>query len=51
MFEKVKTMWEKYMEPDHEKYPPLCQESRQMFKECVTKSECFRKTENFKSCA
>lgn len=39
------------MEPDHEKFPPLCQENRKMFKECVMESECFRKTEQFRSCA
>ena len=51
MFERAKKTWEKYFEPDRVKHPPLCQESRQMFKDCVVKSECFRRTEQFKPCA
>jgi hypothetical protein len=31
----IQNYWEKYFEPDHEKHPALCQESREMFKRCV----------------
>ncbi len=47
----VKNIWEKYFEPDHEKHPPLCQESREMYKTCVKQSACFKETEDFKKCA
>lgn len=47
----VKAVWEKYFEPDHEKHPKLCMESREMFKNCVKNSHCFKTTENFKKCA
>ena len=38
----IKSTWEKYFEPDHDKHPVLCQESRAMFKECVKNSLCFK---------
>lgn len=47
----IRNTWEKYFEPDHEKHPKLCMESREMFKTCVKNSHCFKTTENFKKCA
>ena len=47
----MQNTWEKYFEPNHEKYPRLCQESREMFKVCVKDSQCFRDKEDFRSCA
>eukprot|EP00347_Sterkiella_histriomuscorum_P022809 403337070 len=51
MTKYVKATWEKFFEPDHDKHPKLCQESREMFKSCVKKSHCFETTEDFKKCA
>ena len=51
MTQYVKNFWEKYLEPDHEKHPLLCVESREMFKSCVQNSHCFQQTEDFKACA
>lgn len=48
---KIKEIWLKYFEPDHEKHPKLCQENREMFKECITNSECFKMSEDFRKCA
>jgi len=47
----IKSTWEKYFEPDHEKHPRLCQESREMFKNCVKNSFCMQKKEDFRACA
>lgn len=47
----IRSYWEKYAEPDHEKHPPLCQESRAMFKNCVKDSYCFKEKEDFRACA
>ena len=47
----VKKTWEKYFEPDREKHPVLCQESREMFKTCVKESLCMQQTEDFRACA
>ena len=51
MSQYVKAAWERFFEPDHEKHPKLCMESREMFKQCVTNSICFQESENFKECA
>jgi hypothetical protein len=51
MSNTVKAIWERYFEPDREKHPKLCQESREMFKTCVKNSHCFKNTEDFKKCA
>lgn len=48
---RINAFWEKYMEPDTERYPPLCQESREMYKQCVVQSDCFKDTEDFRRCA
>lgn len=47
----LKNFWEKYLEPDHDSHPMLCQESREMFKVCVKNSECFTEKEDFRECA
>jgi hypothetical protein len=47
----IKNTWEKYAEPDHSTHPPLCKESREMFKICVRDSHCFREKEDFRACA
>ena len=47
----IKNIWEKYFEPDHEKHPRLCMESREMFKQCIATSECFKDSEDFRKCA
>ena len=47
----IKNTWEKYFEPDHEKHPVLCQESREMFKTCVKNSLCYTQKEDFRACA
>ena len=46
-----KQAWEKFLEPNYDKHPKLCVESRQMLKTCIQNSKCFRETEDFKSCA
>lgn len=40
-------IWLKYFEPKAE---PLCKETREMLKECIAKSPCYEKTQNFKKC-
>ena len=47
----IRNVWEKYFEPDRDKHPALCQESRAMFKNCVKESRCFQETEDFRLCA
>jgi len=51
MGKRIQGVWEKYFEPDHDKHPKLCQENRDMFKNCVVNSDCFKTTEDFKKCA
>lgn len=45
--EKFKNFWDSYLEP---KSDSLCAETRNLLKECVSKSICFKKTEDFKRC-
>ena len=47
----IKKVWEKYFEPDHDKHPKLCQESRSMLKDCIVNSNWFKESEDFKKCA
>ena len=47
----IRNKWEQYFEPNHDSHPPLCQESREMFKRCVQNSACFAEKEDFKACA
>ena len=47
----LRNTWERFFEPDHDTHPPLCQESREMFKVCVKSSKCFNDKENFRECA
>ena len=51
MSSTVKKVWEKYFEPDHDKHPKLCQESRAMLKEWIANSSCFKNTEDFRKWA
>ncbi len=47
MQEKLKNLWIKYFEPESE---PLCQETRNLLKNCIGESVCFKKTGDFKRC-
>lgn len=46
-FPSLSDIWVKYFEPESE---PLCKETREMLKECVAKSLCYEKTQDFKRC-
>jgi hypothetical protein len=45
---KLSELWLKYFEPKNAE--PICQETREMLKDCVAKSLCFQKTQDFKKC-
>ena len=47
IFENLGKIWEKYIEPKSE---PLCKETRELLKTCVSKSLCYEKTLDFKNC-
>jgi hypothetical protein len=47
MQEKLGNFWKKYFEPDNK---PLCEETRNLLKNCVGESECYKKTGDFKRC-
>jgi len=47
MQEKFKNFWIKNLEPSSE---PLCKETRNLLKNCVAESVCFKKTGDFKRC-
>ena len=47
MQEKLSNIWNKYFEPASE---PLCKETRNMLKNCIAESVCFKKTGDFKRC-
>ena len=47
MFEKLGEFWLKYFEPKGE---PLCKETRDNLKNCVSESLCYKKTLDFKKC-
>ena len=40
-------IWMNYFEP---KSDPLCRETREILKECISNSPCYEKTGNFKRC-
>ncbi len=43
----LKDIWFNYFEPSAE---PLCKESREMLKECIANSVCYKKLGDFKRC-
>lgn len=45
--EKLGNIWLKYFEPSAE---PMCKETREIFKDCIAKSKCYSKYEDFKRC-
>lgn len=47
IIDKLGEIWINYFEP---KSNPLCTESRNMLKDCVAKSPCYEKSENFRKC-
>jgi hypothetical protein len=47
IFDELGNFWGKYFEP---KSQPLCQETRDLLKNCVAKSLCYEKTRDFQKC-
>lgn len=45
--DKLGNIWLNYFEPKAE---PLCKETRDMLKNCVSNSKCYANTQDFKSC-
>lgn len=45
--EYLGNIWLKYFEPSAE---PLCKETRESFKNCISKSKCYEKHQDFKKC-